>query len=236
MITILIHKNQTDYKRKKGNNKFYVYLHQRLKNCEPFYIGRGNGERAYSKINRNKFWQSIVKSDEGLMASILKNNLTIKKANFWERYYIKKYGRKALGGLLVNETDGGDGMCGYKPSKETLKKKSIAITGKILKPVNEDILVKDYSFDGMTLKKLSKKYNLSIGKLMKHIPKLLRQQKRIENSKKNGKKSKGKIPWNKGYGDYMIGEKNHFWGKKHSVNSILKMSNAKTENKIYNII
>jgi len=35
---------------------------------------------------------------------------------------------------------------------------------------------------------------------------------------------KGNIPWNKGNGEYMIGEKNHFFGKKHTAEARAKIS------------
>lgn len=37
----------------------------------------------------------------------------------------------------------------------------------------------------------------------------------------------GKIPWNKGNSEYMSGEKNHFFGKKHTEESKLKISMTK---------
>lgn len=37
----------------------------------------------------------------------------------------------------------------------------------------------------------------------------------------------GKTPWNKGDGSYMKGEKNHFFGKKHTEESKTKMAKAK---------
>jgi len=36
----------------------------------------------------------------------------------------------------------------------------------------------------------------------------------------------GKIPWNKGKGEYCIGEKNHFFGKHHSLETKEKISKA----------
>jgi len=45
-----------------------------------------------------------------------------------------------------------------------------------------------------------------------------------EQLKKMSESSKGNIPWNKGYGDYMKGEKNSFYGKKHSEETKKKMS------------
>lgn len=42
------------------SNDFYIYVHYRLSDNKPFYVGKGKELRAYSKKNRNQYWQNIV--------------------------------------------------------------------------------------------------------------------------------------------------------------------------------
>jgi hypothetical protein len=85
-----------------------VYKHVRLDKNEPFYIGIGNLERAYTKRSRNKYWRHIVKSVP-YKVEILFEDLSLEEACLKEIELIKIYGRKDLGtGILVNMTDGGD--------------------------------------------------------------------------------------------------------------------------------
>ena len=94
----------------------YLYRHIRLDKNEPFYIGIGSDEkykRAYSK-KRSKFWKNII-SKTNYEVEIVLDNLTWEEACKKEKEFIKLYGRKDLNeGSLVNMTDGGDGICGYK--------------------------------------------------------------------------------------------------------------------------
>jgi hypothetical protein len=39
---------------------FYTYMHIRLDNNKPFYIGKGNRRRAYVRTGRNLWWTNIV--------------------------------------------------------------------------------------------------------------------------------------------------------------------------------
>ena len=91
----------------------YVYEHRRNDTNEIFYIGIGddkNHNRAYQRKSRNLFWKHIV-NKTNYSIEILEDNLTWKNACLKEIEYIKKFGRRDLGlGLLVNLTDGGDGL------------------------------------------------------------------------------------------------------------------------------
>jgi hypothetical protein len=87
-----------------------VYKHIRKDTNEIFYIGIGNNlRRAYTKKSRNCYWKNIAQN--GFMVEIIYENLTWEEACDVEKNLIKLYGRKDLGtGILVNMTDGGDGL------------------------------------------------------------------------------------------------------------------------------
>ena len=115
-------------------NKFYVYCLFRPWNAEPCYIGKGTGKRAFyhqrvGARHQNKHLGAILKkAKKELPCVILHDNLTEKQALEYEIALIKAIGRKAYGGPLVNQTDGGDGLSGYRHSprvKETLRVKAL---------------------------------------------------------------------------------------------------------------
>lgn len=108
-----------------------VYRHIRLDKNEPFYIGIGKKvNRAYSKAQRNRYWEFIV-DKHGYRVEIVCDDVDYKTAKQIEKYLIAYYGRKDLGlGTLVNMTDGGDGCANHKPTEETRLKMRNARLGK----------------------------------------------------------------------------------------------------------
>ena len=85
-------------------NRFYTYAYLR-EDKTPYYIGKGQGNRAYNKNRRvrpPKYKSKII---------FLKQNLTEEEAFKHEIYMIAVLGRKDLGtGILHNRTDGGEGV------------------------------------------------------------------------------------------------------------------------------
>lgn len=103
----------------------YVYQHVRLDTNEVFYIGIGNDEkyrRANLKSQRTLIWRNIVKKS-GYKVEIIQDGITWDEACNKEKELILFYGRRDKGtGTLVNMTDGGEGIPGFKHSKESIFK------------------------------------------------------------------------------------------------------------------
>jgi hypothetical protein len=76
-------------------NKFYVYTHKRLDGT-PFYVGKGCGNRAYTKDYRNDDWHN--EASKGYTVSIVKSLLTEDEAYAVEKKLITNIG-------LVNLTN-----------------------------------------------------------------------------------------------------------------------------------
>jgi hypothetical protein len=111
----------------KNPNRFYTYAYLR-KDRTPYYIGKGEGNRAYYK---GKGQVKLPKDKSRII--FLKQNLLEEKAFKHEIYMIAVFGRKDLGtGILRNKTNGGDGASGFIHSEETKRKISEKHKGKIL--------------------------------------------------------------------------------------------------------
>ena len=105
----------------------YIYRHTRLDTGHVFYVGIGglskddNYKRAYSKKDRNNYWNNIVKITHFKIDIISDGWISIEEAYEKEKFWISFYGRSDLGkGSLCNFTDGGEGNSNL--TKETRKK------------------------------------------------------------------------------------------------------------------
>jgi hypothetical protein len=105
-------------------NRFYTYAYLR-EDRTPYYIGKGQGNRAYKKGSR------VFLPPPKNRIILLKQNLTEQEAFRHEIYMIAVFGRKDLGtGILRNRTNGGDGVSGAKLFKSREHRKKIAAAHK----------------------------------------------------------------------------------------------------------
>ena len=103
---------------------YYTYAYLR-EDRTPYYIGKGQGNRAYIKNGR-----TINPPKDKSRILILKQNLTEAEAFRHEVYMINVFGRKDLGtGILHNRTNGGEGSSGVVRSDEWRRKQSEAKKG-----------------------------------------------------------------------------------------------------------
>lgn len=114
--------------------RYYVYGYIRLDTNSYFYIGKGTDIR-YKRIDlRSKHFKNIINKTD-CVVEILYDNLTeeealgiecylINELVFEEGYSIDIDGNRSMekGNHLVNCTWGGEGISGYKHSKETIEK------------------------------------------------------------------------------------------------------------------
>lgn len=96
----------------------YVWLHA---NGQPFYVGKGKGNRAYDLYDRSTEFQE-AHSQGGCTVEIADWFIHESQALAYEVELIALYGRRDHGGVLVNKTDGGDGCAGHIKSPETIEK------------------------------------------------------------------------------------------------------------------
>lgn len=112
------------------DNGFYVYEYIRTDKMEPFYIGKGSGNR-YLDINKRNEYFKMILSKTKVLVNILHEGLTEEEAFGIECWYINEY-KYVYGYNLCNVSDGGDGVKGIKRSLSTREKISIANKGKRL--------------------------------------------------------------------------------------------------------
>lgn len=116
---------------------FYVYQLRRADSAEPFYVGKGKGNRAQSHLSgceNNLHKNNTIKkaNSEGVevLVEILKDNLDEQEALRLEVWYIKMWGRRDLNeGPLTNYTDGGDGPSGAIRTAEWKSRQSSVMSG-----------------------------------------------------------------------------------------------------------
>lgn len=99
---------------------FYVYEHIRKDTGAVFYVGKGSGWRSGITKRRNKYWNNVVKKSNGFIHRKIVQNVDEEFAFLIEVERIDQLRR--IGVLLVNMTDGGEGIS--NPCEETRQKMS----------------------------------------------------------------------------------------------------------------
>jgi hypothetical protein len=110
---------------------YYVYAYIRKNDGTPYYIGKGNKNRAFEKHGRVK-----TPKDKSKII-FLETNLSNIGACALERRYIRWYGRKNIddNGILHNLAKGGEGGLGFqKGNRHTMFGKPGTFTGRKHKP------------------------------------------------------------------------------------------------------
>jgi len=103
---------------------YYVYSYLR-EDYSPYYIGKGSGNRAYTKGPKE-----VKPPKDRSRVKIIKESLTEEESFDVEKLYILVFGRIDLGtGILRNKTDGGDGASGAIVSPEERKRRSERMKG-----------------------------------------------------------------------------------------------------------
>lgn len=107
---------------------FYTYIWKDAAGV-PFYVGKGSGRRSTYLRNRSPEFKDIH-SLGGCTMDVVDEFILESEAHAHEMDLIDRYGRREFGGLLVNKTDGGEGMSGHVHSAEARAKIAAAGTGR----------------------------------------------------------------------------------------------------------
>ena len=186
----------------KDPKRFYTYAYLR-EDGSPYYIGKGEGNRAYYK-RKNEI--QLPKDKSRII--FLKQNLLEEDAFKHEEYMIAVFGRKDLGtGILRNRTNGGEGFSGLIRSEEWKRERSEAMKGE-----NNHRYGKSFSDEtrGKRSEILSGKNNPFYGK--KHSEETKQNWSKKRKGKKHSEETKRMLSELK-KGKY-VGEDNHNYGKK----------------------
>lgn len=146
-------------------NNYYVYLHRKATNGEVFYVGKGSGNRAWSKCDRSKFWKDVA-GKYGLTVEIYLNNVQEWYAYEVERQLIAYYGRRNTGsGTLVNMTNGGGGK--YSEYDEYKRERVSRLISEGKKDKTKYSFTNVYTgvVEVCTKSELQEKYNLPVGNI-----------------------------------------------------------------------
>ena len=104
-------------------NDFYIYIHRKASDNTPFYVGKGRKGRAWTISGRSKHWNNTV-NKHGLIVDIVFEGLTEEDDFQCEIDTILEL--KYFGYALVNLTNGGEGVSGFKQSDGHKKRAALS--------------------------------------------------------------------------------------------------------------
>ena len=105
---------------------FYTYAHYKPDNSV-FYIGKGQGRRAFDKVSRSKKWKAVVAQEDDHKVEILATWPTEQEAFEHEIFLIDCF--KQMDASLVNVSKGGYGASGYRHTAEYLEHMKSIMSG-----------------------------------------------------------------------------------------------------------
>jgi len=185
--------------------QFYTYLHCKP-NGDPFYVGKGCGVRSHDFHGRNQHHKRIVAKHGKENIEVLVFSRESEQASFDDEIKWIQVLREA-GHELANLCDGGEGSSGALRSPETRAKMSKAQKGKSRSAES----CKKQSVR-MTGKKRSIDFINKISAIQKGNKRALGHKQTQEH--------RDKLAISK------LGNKNHFFGKKHSLDALQKISES----------
>lgn len=99
----------------------YVYRHRRATDNSVFYVGKGSRDRAWQitkACGRSNYWLNTARK-HGVIVEIVKQGMTDCCALTLEKLLISHH--KMVGDVIVNLTNGGDGLLGVSRSGEVYR-------------------------------------------------------------------------------------------------------------------
>jgi hypothetical protein len=114
------------------DNIFYTYIHIRPDTNEPFYVGKGKGNRYKTKSGRNQHWKNVVNKNNGIFESkILFEKLSEEEALLKEIEIEQELKNKGYNLVNIGKTGEKNGAMGVNRTKEHKQALSKATKGRI---------------------------------------------------------------------------------------------------------